>query len=330
MSEDEVVLVTQALLNLRCPSPPPILTNLRLGLPRQQAENGNYIARPPSAPQHHKAPSVHAHFEARSRLRSGLEPELLLPVSENIDPRLPQNDGKMHVLLGVCGAVLALKIKMIVCKLHDVLGDRIAVQVVLTLALEHFVTKETLQQLAARARIWRDHDEWLTWLARTDPVLHIELRRWADILVVCPLTANTLTKIALGICDNLLTSVIRAWNTLYPILLAPAMGLNAYNAVTTRRQLRLVAEEMPWIEVLKPVEKVVGLYGDIGMGGMMDWNEIVNKVVLRLGGYPDAEGEGEGEGDEGEGEGEGDEGDDDDDDGDDGDDGVDDGVAEAV
>lgn len=42
------------------------------------------------------------------------------------------------------------------------------------------------------------------WTHRSDPVLHIELRRWADLLLVAPLDANTLGKIASGICDNLL------------------------------------------------------------------------------------------------------------------------------
>ena len=45
------------------------------------------------------------------------------------------------------------------------------------------------------------------WTKRGDPVLHIELRRWADILVIAPLDANTLAKIANGLCDNLLVSM---------------------------------------------------------------------------------------------------------------------------
>lgn len=44
------------------------------------------------------------------------------------------------------------------------------------------------------------------WKGRSDPVLHIELRRWADLMVVAPLDANTLAKVANGICDNLLVS----------------------------------------------------------------------------------------------------------------------------
>lgn len=44
------------------------------------------------------------------------------------------------------------------------------------------------------------------WKGRSDPVLHIELRRWADLMLVAPLDANTLAKLANGICDNLLVS----------------------------------------------------------------------------------------------------------------------------
>ncbi|EGW31701.1 uncharacterized protein SPAPADRAFT_62306 [Spathaspora passalidarum NRRL Y-27907] len=206
----------------------------------------------------------------------------------NIDPRLLQDDGKIHILLGVCGALSTGKIKMIISKLYEIYTpERIVIQLILTKSSENFISQELINILenSKKVRIWRDADEW-TWKNRSDPVLHIELRRWADILVVCPLTANTLSKISLGICDNLLTNVIRAWNTSYPILLAPAMVSYSYNAVTTKRQLKLIAEEMPWIEILKPSEKVVGSYGDIGMGGMMDWNEVVNRVVQRLGGYP--------------------------------------------
>lgn len=237
-----------------------------------------------------------------SRLSAADKPAPALPtvpaptseVQANIDPRLPQDDDRLHVLLGVCGALSTAKIKLIINKLYEIYTPRrIAIQLILTLASEHFLAPETLSHLenTKKVRVWRDSDEWTTWKSRSDPVLHIELRRWADILIVCPLTANTLAKIAMGICDNLLTNVIRAWNTSYPILLAPSMVSHAYNAATTKRQLKLIALEMQWIEILKPVEKIVGSYGDIGMGGMMDWNEIVNKIVLRLGGYPDDEDE---------------------------------------
>lgn len=302
----------------------------------------DYVSQAPAEPIHHKLASVHAHFyvddtlRPKNRSRSGSasavsdvdgvrSPDLLLTTGStvgvgeqnaNIDPRLPQDDGKLHVLLGVCGALSTGKIKLIIAKLLEIYTlDKIAIQLILTRASENFISPEALHHIETvkKIRVWRDLDEWLTWKARLDPVLHIELRRWADILIVCPLTANTLSKISLGLCDNLLTNVIRAWNTSYPILLAPAMVSHSYNAITTKRQLRLIAEEMPWIEILKPVEKIVGSYGDIGMGGMMDWNEIVNKIVMKLGGYPEDE-------DDDEQAIEDDKADDDDDDDDDGDD----------
>jgi len=52
----------------------------------------------------------------------------------------------------------------------------------------------------------------LTWNKRGDPVLHIELRKWADAILVSPLSANTLAKISNGICDNLLTLIFRCWD----------------------------------------------------------------------------------------------------------------------
>lgn len=193
----------------------------------------------------------------------------------------------MHILLGATGSVLTGKLRQIILKLEQIYGkDKVSIQLILTKAAEIFVSRG---EIPSNVRIWRDSDEWNTWRSRTDPVVHIELRRWADILVIAPLTANTLGKIALGLCDNLLTNVVRAWNTQYPILIAPAMQSYAYNHPATRRHLTEIKENMKWIEVLRPVEKVVGSYGDIGMGGMMDWNEIVNRIVMKLGGYPDVD-----------------------------------------
>lgn len=203
------------------------------------------------------------------------------------DPRLPQDDGKIHILLAATGSTSTGKLRLIIHKLTEIYGrERACIQIILTKAAENFVSRG---EIPSHIRIWRDKDEWENWQSRADPVVHIELRRWADILVIAPLSANTLGKIALGLCDNLLTCVVRAWNTQYPILIAPAMVSYAYNHPATRAHLQVIKDEMKWIEVLKPVEKVVGSYGDIGMGGMMDWNEIVNKTVLKLGGYPEDE-----------------------------------------
>lgn len=236
------------------------------------------------------------------------------------DPRLPQDDGKLHILLAATGSVSTSKLRLIIHKLDEIYGkDRASIQIILTKASENFISRG---EIPSHIRIWRDKDEWETWHGRSDPVIHIELRRWADILVIAPLSANTLGKIALGLCDNLLTCVVRAWNTQYPILIAPAMVSAAYNHPATKAHLKVIKEEMKWIEVLKPVEKVVGSYGDIGLGGMMDWNEIVNKIVLKLGGYPE-EDDNDDDNDDGNDDNNDDDDDDDEDDDDDDDDGED-------
>jgi hypothetical protein len=64
----------------------------------------------------------------------------------------------------------------------------------------------------------KDEDEWRQWAAVGDPVVHIELRRWADALVIAPLSANTLAKAAGGLCDNLLTCAVRAWDFGRPLV----------------------------------------------------------------------------------------------------------------
>lgn len=253
--------------------------------------------------------------------------------SKNTDPRLPQDDGKIHVLFGATGSPSVFKLRTMVKKLEDIYGkDKISIQVILTEAAMRFFAKRSSKKtktfdagllsatelsfnpvsslnsgklvtpssatpplgmncqspnlcidLPPDVRYWTDSDEWESWKQRTDPVLHIELRRWADILVVAPLTANTLSKLTLGLCDNLLTSVIRAWNPNFPILLAPAMVSSTFNSAMTKKQLNIIKDEMPWITVFKPSEKVIGINGDIGLGGMMDPNEIVDKIVMKLG-----------------------------------------------
>jgi len=68
-------------------------------------------------------------------------------------------------------------------------------------------------------------DEWRHYSnVRSDTVLHIELRKWADICVVAPASANTIAKAAYGISDNLVTCVLRAWDFSKTLIVAPAMN----------------------------------------------------------------------------------------------------------
>lgn len=74
--------------------------------------------------------------------------------------------------------------------------------------------------LSASVSLAGDEDEWRGWKQVGDPVVHIELRRWADVFVIAPLSANTLAKLANGLCDNLVTCVARAWDFNRPLVVS--------------------------------------------------------------------------------------------------------------
>jgi phosphopantothenoylcysteine decarboxylase len=140
---------------------------------------------------------------------------------------------------------------------------------------------------------------------RTDPVLHIDLRKWADIFAIAPLDANTLAKLAVGLCDNCLTCVWRAWDLAKPVVLAPAMNTLMWQHPFTRRHLKSIAADagaahLPMhlddsqliaqindrsktLRIVSPVTKQLAC-GDVGIGGLADVAEIVaavNDVLAR-------------------------------------------------
>ncbi|KAM9061026.1 phosphopantothenoylcysteine decarboxylase isoform X3 [Sarcophilus harrisii] len=113
------------------------------------------------------------------------------------------------------------------------------------------------------------------WKSLSDPVLHIDLRRWADLLVVAPLDANTLGKVASGICDNLLTSVIRAWDRTKPLLFCPAMNTAMWEHPVTAQHMEQL-KGFGYIEIPCVAKKLA--CGDEGLGAMAEVCTILGKV----------------------------------------------------
>ncbi|GME79414.1 unnamed protein product [[Candida] boidinii] len=191
-----------------------------------------------------------------------------------------EDDDKIHILIGATGSVATIKIPMIIDKLFKIYGvDKVSIQLVVTESAEHFLKG---LKISTEVKIWREKEEWANPMTKPgDPILHVELRKWADIFLIAPLSANTLAKISNGLADNLLTSIVRIWNPAIPIIVSPAMNTFMYTHPVTKRQLNILNDDFKFIEVLKPIEKVL-VCGDIGMGGMREWSEIVDILVKRL------------------------------------------------
>lgn len=179
---------------------------------------------------------------------------------------------KFRVLVGVTGSVAALKLPLLIAELLKIPG--LEVKVVTTERAKHFYNAQEIP-----VSLYGDEEEWQLWKGRSDPVLHIELRRWADLMVVAPLDANTLAKVANGICDNLLTCVIRAWDLSKPLLFCPAMNTAMWQHPITARQVEQL-KAFGYMEIPCVVKKLV--CGDEGPGAMAEVWTIVERVKMIL------------------------------------------------
>lgn len=213
-----------------------------------------------------------------------------------------------NVLLGVTGSVAAIHTPELYRALKQA-GHQI--KVVATAAACYFFDPAAIEPISGKRNpqvMVLDEDEWPgqergRYYQRTDTVLHIELRRWAELLVIAPLDANTLTKLAYGMADNCLTCVARAWDRGRPAILAPAMNTLMWEHPATARQLRLLAEDYqagtpppnldlpalvdwlnlncPTLHVLYPQSKRLAC-DDIGVGAMADRDSVLAAVRARL------------------------------------------------
>lgn len=185
-----------------------------------------------------------------------------------------ENRKRTRVLLGCTGSVASIKVPELVKQMKNHGAD---VRVVATEHAKHFFRAEDL----GGTQVLCDADEWDSWHQRGDPVLHIELRKWADLLIIAPLDANTMAKLAHGLCDNLLTCVVRAWDTELPLLYCPAMNTAMWNHPLTD-QHRQTLTELGYVEVACVLKTLV--CGDTGYGAMAEVEDIVNVVNTNLNG----------------------------------------------
>lgn len=175
-----------------------------------------------------------------------------------------------RVLLGVSGSIAAYKAAQLV---RDLVKAGAEVQVVMTPAAHDFVTPLTLSTVSGRPALtdlvsgngtWNDH---------------VHLARWADVLLVAPASANTLSRMVHGSCDNLL---LACWlSATCPVYVAPAMDLEMYKDAAT--QANLAALHTRGVHTIGPEsgDLASGLSGE---GRMTEPEDIV--AALRKGLLP--------------------------------------------
>lgn len=197
------------------------------------------------------------------------------------------------ILLGLTGSVATTKATE-VARAIRARGYELAI--VATGPSQYFLTPEEKAELGQISSEYvTDHEEWPgSVYTRGQKIPHIRLGDWADALIIAPLDANTLAKIANGLSDNLLTSLLRAWDFGKPMVLAPAMNTRMWNHPFTTNHLGEFAKLFGWksnncnietesntptkicerinldlnqLQIALPVEKALAC-GDFGIGAM--------------------------------------------------------------
>lgn len=147
-----------------------------------------------------------------------------------------------RILIGCTGSVASLKVPALVDALNAALPATAELKVVTTQPALHFFDRAHVN-----CDVLTDPDEWSAWTKRDDPVLHIELRNWADVVVIAPLDANTLAKVAGGLCDNLLVGnhITMAVLKLFPLTVPSLVGASrrAFSAPYHHQSPSLYAQQ---------------------------------------------------------------------------------------
>lgn len=178
-----------------------------------------------------------------------------------------------NILLCVTGSVAAIRTPRLIHSLTS-LGASIRV-----IATQHALPFLQLEHpLPSNISIYVSDQEWTQWTKLGDPILHIDLRNWAQLLLFAPLSANTLAKLANGMADNLATCVARAWcvSKHGPFVIAPAMNTDMWLHPITAQQLETLRQ---WnVQVIPPIEKKLAC-AQVGVGAMEEPQNIATFIL---------------------------------------------------
>ena len=170
-----------------------------------------------------------------------------------------------RILIGVTGGIAAYKSAELVRRLKERQAE---VKVVMTDSAKAFITPLTLQAVSGEPV-----SDALLDPAAEAGMGHIELAKWADLILIAPASANTLAKLTAGLADDLLTTLCLA--TPAPLALAPAMNQQMYRHAATQHNLQVLADRQ--VHIWGPAQGVQAC-GDVGPGRMLEPLELVALV----------------------------------------------------
>ena len=171
-----------------------------------------------------------------------------------------------HILLGITGGIAAYKAPDLVRRLREQGAE---VRVVMTDSAKAFVTPLSLQAVSG----FTVSDDLLDPTAEA-AMGHIELARWADIILVAPATANTIARITHGFADDLLSTLVLASKA--PIVIAPAMNQQMWAATSVQKNIETLLSR--GVQMIGP-ESGEQACGDVGYGRMSDPTQIVQALI---------------------------------------------------
>ncbi|KAF8435225.1 flavoprotein [Terfezia claveryi] len=207
-----------------------------------------------------------------------------------ISPHSATPRNKKNLLLACTGSIAALKLPEMLATLTSY-SPRLSIHLILSPSSFRFLPDTLTQPSPATAiptrypivsRAWTNDDEWVEWTKPGDPVLHIELRKWADMLLIAPLSADCLSKMVGGRVDGLLGGVVRTWDVEKSMVVVPAMDVFMWKHPMTGVQVNALKGSFEWVKVLEPVEQSF-MRVDVGTDVMARWRDVVEYVVKELG-----------------------------------------------
>ena len=179
----------------------------------------------------------------------------------------------MRILLAVSGSISAYKAYDLCRELYKKGHE---VKVILTQGALEFIKAETFYYIGALDVYLPQDDFNLTQYPQDKKVLHIELAKWCDRLVICPLSANTLANLSAGNANSLLGSVFLALPATKPILLFPAMNPNMFTHPFTKRNLQTLQTLSNVF--IHPTQEGEMVCGDEGVGKLASIGQAVDFI----------------------------------------------------